>query len=425
VTEKILSRNWELPDSHTLRVYLEHGGYKALEKGLRTMKPEQIVEEVLAANLQGRGGAGFPTGKKWKFLPPPDGKPRYLVVNADEAEPGTFKDRLILEKDPHMLIEGIALAGYATQATHCFIYIRGEYLEPRERIEAALDEARKAGYIGSNILGSGYSLPVSITVGAGAYICGEEMAMLESIEGKKGWPRLKPPYPATVGLFRRPTVINNVETIACIPHIVARGGKWFAGLGSPGNGGTKLYAVSGDVEKPGVIELPMGTTVRQVIEACGGVRGGKKVKAVIPGGVSAQVLTADELDVPMDFTSLLKAGSMLGSAGVIVMDEDRDLMQALEAILEFFARESCGQCTPCREGTDWSHRIVRRILEGKGRPEDLDDLLDIAVNMDGTTICPLAQGASWALSSFVKKFRSEFEARIARGAGEKAEVRAR
>jgi NADH-quinone oxidoreductase subunit F len=425
VSEKILSRNWDIPGSHTLKVYRERGGYKALEKALRTMKPEQVIDEVIASNLQGRGGAGFPTGRKWKFLPPPDGKPRYLAVNADEGEPGTFKDREIMEKDPHMLIEGIIIAGYATKASRAYIYIRGEYVEPKERTRAALDEARKAGYLGENILGSGYSLDVSVTVGAGAYICGEEMAMLESIEGKKGWPRLKPPYPATVGLFDRPTVINNVETLACLPHIIERGGKWFAGLGTPGNGGTKLFAVSGHVERPGVVELPMGTTVREVIEATGGVRGGKRLKAVIPGGVSAQVLTADEIDVPMDFTSLQKAGSMLGSAGLIVMDETTDMVEALQAILEFFARESCGQCTPCREGTNWIYRIVCGILEGQGRQQDLDDLLDIAENMDGTTICPLAQGASWAMSSFVKKFRGEFEARIARGAGGREPVRSR
>lgn len=419
MTEKILSRNWGLPGSHTLEVYRERGGYRALEKVLRTMTPSQVVEEVIASNLQGRGGAGFPTGRKWKFLPPPDGKPRYLAVNADEGEPGTFKDREIMEKDPHMLVEGIAIAGYATQATRCYIYVRGEFVEPEERVAAALEEAGKAGYIGENIMGSGYSLPASITVGAGAYICGEETAMLESIEGKKGWPRLKPPYPATVGLFGRPTVINNVETLACLPAIVERGGKWFAGLGTPGNGGTKLFAVSGHIEKPGVVELPMGTTVRAVIETCGGVRGGKKLKAVIPGGVSAHVLTADEVDIPMDFTSLLKAGSMLGSAGVIVMDEETDMVEALQAIVEFFASESCGQCTPCREGTDWAYRMICGILEGHGRPEDLDDLLDIAANMDGTTICPLAQGASWAMSSFIRKFRGEFEAKIAERSGRK------
>jgi NADH-quinone oxidoreductase subunit F len=417
MSAKILTQNWDLEDSHKLETYRAHGGYQALEKALKTMKPEEVLAEVLTANLLGRGGAGFPTGQKWRFLPPPDGKPRYLVLNADEGEPGTFKDRFVLELDPHMFIEGIVIAGFATQATDCYIYIRGEYLEPKERVAAALREAKAAHYVGANILGTGYSLKVTIATGAGAYICGEEMALLESIEGKKGWPRLKPPFPATVGLFGRPTVVNNVETIACLPHIVARGGQWFANLGTPKNGGTKLYAVSGHVEKPGVVELPMGTPLREVIAACGGVRGGKKLKAVIPGGVSAPVLTAAEADVPMDFTSLAAAGSMLGSAAVIVMDEDTDMVPVLESIMGFFKRESCGQCTPCREGTAWSHTVVRRILAGDGKPEDIDCLLDISRNMNGTTICPLGQAAAGALATIIEKFRGEFEARTA-GRGE-------
>ncbi|MFC1572266.1 NADH-quinone oxidoreductase subunit NuoF [Candidatus Eisenbacteria bacterium] len=417
MSPKILTKNWDLEDSHKLKTSLQQGGYQALEKALKTMKSDEVVAEVFDSNLRGRGGAGFSAGQKWRFLPPVDGKPRYIVVNADEGEPGTFKDRFIIERDPHMLVEGIALAGYATQATDCYIYIRGEYREPKERLAAALREAEGAGYIGENILGSGYSLKVSVTTGAGAYICGEEMAMLESIEGKKGWPRLKPPFPATVGLFGRPTVINNVETIACLPSIVANGGLWFANLGTPGNGGTKLYAVSGHVERPGVVELLMGTPLRDVIEACGGIRAGKKLKAVIPGGVSAPVLTADEIDVPMDFTGMEEADSMLGSAAVIVMDEDTDMVKALDSIMGFFARESCGQCTPCREGTAWTHKMLRKILAGEGRLEDLDCLLDVAEGMDGTTIYPLGPAASGALRTLIRKFRGEFEEAIVRLGG--------
>jgi NADH-quinone oxidoreductase subunit F len=409
MSERVLTRNWDRKNSHTLEVYRQYGGYRALEKALRSMQPGEIVEEVIASNLRGCGGAGFPTGRKWKFLPPPDGKPRYLVVNADEGEPGTFKDRRIMELDPHMLIEGIVIAGYATMTDRCFIYIRGEYREVSERVLKALEEAKAAGYTGRNILDSGYDLEVSVTVGAGAYICGEEMALLESLEGKKGWPRLKPPFPASVGLFRRPTVVNNVETLSFLPHIIERGGKWFSGLGVPDNGGTKLFAVSGHVERPGVVELPMGTPLRDVIDACGGVRDGKKLKAVIPGGVSAAVLSAGEVDIHMDFTSLQKAGSMLGSAAIIVMDEDTDMVKTLERITSFFDNESCGQCTPCREGTTWSHRIVQRILDGQGRVEDIDDLMDIAASMIGTTICPLAAGAAEAVKGFLTKFRGEFE----------------
>jgi NADH-quinone oxidoreductase subunit F len=403
MSEKILSRNWGRENSHTIEVYRRHGGYKAIYKALREMKARDIVEEVTASNLRGCGGAGFPTGQKWKFLPPPDGKSRYLVVNADEGEPGTFKDRFIMELDPHMLIEGIVITGYATMADHCFIYIRGEYVEVKKRILEALEEAKAEGYLGDDILGSGYSLRVSIVSGAGAYICGEEMALLESI--------------ASVGLFGRPTVVNNVETISFLPHIVERGGKWFAELGTPGNGGTKLYAVSGHVEQPGVVELPMGTPLGEVIDACGGVRGGNRLKAVIPGGVSSAVLPADAVETRMDFTSLQEAGSMLGSAAVIVMDEDTDMVKVLGVITAFFDNESCGQCTPCREGTTWSHRVVQRILDGRGRPEDIEDLLGIAANMDGTTICPLAAGAAMAIKSFLTRFRREFDDRVTGGAG--------
>jgi NADH-quinone oxidoreductase subunit F len=387
-------------------------GYRALEKAFREMTSEEILEEVKKSNLQGRGGAGFPAGIKWGFLPPPDGRPRYLVVNADEGEPATFKDRAIMENDPHMLLEGIIISAYAIGVHRSYIYIRGEYQLPIRRIEDAIAEAIEAGYVGENILGTGYRLEVTCFVGVGAYICGEEMALLESIEGKKGWPRLKPPYPAHVGLFGCPTIVNNVETLAYIPHIVERGGEAVAAIGTPKNGGTKLYSVSGHVERPGVYELPMGSTLREVIAAAGGVSGGKAVKAVIPGGASSAILTRDDLDISMDFTSLAEAGSMLGSAGVVVMDEETDLVDLLKVLMEFFAHESCGQCTPCREGTAWSLRILQRICAGKGTVEDLDVLIEIAENMTGTTICPMGPGAAAPLRSFVERFRDEFETAV-------------
>jgi len=417
LAEKLLSRNWGIENSHTVAVYRARGGYRALEKALRTMTPVQIVEEVKASNLRGRGGAGFPTGTKWGFLPPPGDKPRYLVINADEGEPATFKDRAIMEQDPHMLLEGIAISAYALHVHRAYIYLRGEYRLSIERVESAIAEAAEADYLGDDILGTGYRLELTPFVGAGAYICGEEMALLESMEGKKGWPRLKPPYPAQAGLFGCPTIVNNVETMVCIPHIVERGGRWFASLGTSKNGGMKLYAVSGHVERPGVYELPMGTRLRAVIESAGGVRGGKRIKAVIPGGASSQVLTEADLDLPMDFTSLQEAGSQLGSAGIVVIDEETDLVGVLEGLMAFYAHESCGQCTPCREGTAWAHRILERVSRGEGKPADLDTLVEIADNMTGTTICPFGPGAAAPLKSFVLRFRDEFQRAVSVGAG--------
>ncbi|MBI4358417.1 MAG: NADH-quinone oxidoreductase subunit NuoF [Candidatus Omnitrophica bacterium] len=366
--------------------------------------------EVKKSNLRGLGGAGFSCGVKWSFVPRGTGKPIYLVVNADEGEPGTFKDKYIMTYVPHLLIEGMILAAYAVGIHKAYIYIRGEYEFPCERLQAAVEEAYEKGYLGKKIFGTDFHLDVVIHRGAGAYICGEETGLLESLEGKKGFPRLKPPFPAVVGLFGCPTVINNVETLSYIPFIMKRGSEWFARLGTERNGGMRLFSVSGHAEKPGIYELPMGITLREIIyDYAGGIREDRKLKAVVPGGLSAAVLTRDEIDVKMDFDSLKAVGSMGGSGGVIVMDETTSMVEALRVTMQFFAHESCGQCTPCREGTGWIYRILDRILRGKGRPKDIDNLLDIGNYLGGTTICALADGAQMAFLSYLKKFRSEFK----------------
>ncbi|MFC1852647.1 NADH-quinone oxidoreductase subunit NuoF [candidate division CSSED10-310 bacterium] len=409
----ILTKRMDLPDSHTLAVYKQHNGYQALTRAIKEIPPEQIIDEVKKAKLNGRGGAGFPAGVKWGFVPKDAIKPKYLCVNADEGEPGTFKDRLIMEKDPHLLIEGIILTCFAIGIHHAYIYVRGEFVFPTKRVQDALNEAYEAGFLGKNILGSGFDLDVTVHLGAGAYICGEETALIESLEGHQGKPRLKPPFPAVVGLFQGPTVVNNVETIANIPAIIEHGGEWFAGLGSADNGGTKLYGVSGHVKKPGIYELPMGTSLREIIEVhCQGVVSGKKLKAVIPGGSSTPVLKADEIDVAMDFASLQKVGTMLGSAGVIVIAEGTCMVWALAKLTKFYAHESCGQCTPCREGTGWVNKIVHRIEAGNGQPGDLELIEHITTNMTGTTICPLAEAMVMPVQGFLKKFRPEFEEHI-------------
>ncbi len=412
MTEAVLTKNWGLPNSHTLEVYLETGGYQALRKALGEMTPEQVIDEVKRSNLRGRGGAGFPTGMKWGFVPRDKPGPRYIVVNADESEPGTFKDKYILERDPHLMLEGMAIAAYAIGANVAFIYVRGEYFNYARIVERAIAEAYQRGFLGKNILGSGFSLEVHLIRGAGAYICGEETALLESIEGKKGWPRNRPPFPAIVGLYGGPTVINNVETLACVPHIIARGAEWFASLGYGRSGGTRLFAVSGHVERPGVYEASIGITCRELIALAGGVAGGRKLKAVIPGGSSAPVLAAEEVDVRMDFDSLMAVGSMAGSGGVIVMDETTCMVKALWRIARFYAHESCGQCTPCREGTGWLVKVLNRVLAGRPRPDDADNLNLIAGQMMGTTICALADGAAMPVQSFVRKFRREFDYHI-------------
>ena len=402
----VLSTRFKDPDGTWLDGY---GDYAAARKVLASMTPQQVIDEVTKSNLRGLGGAGFPTGKKWTFIPKQSTKPKYLVVNADEGEPGTFKDRYILERDPHALLEGILIAAYAIGSHKSYVYIRGEYFRPAKRLQRAIDEACAHGWLGRNIQGSGFDLDVVIHRGAGAYICGEETALLTSLEGGKGFPRIKPPFPAISGLFACPTIVNNVETLACVPYILRHGAERFAAIGTPNQGGTRLFCVSGHVVRPGVYEQPVSITLRQLIELAGGVRGGKKLKAVIPGGISAKILRADEIDVPMDFQSLMAAGSMAGSGGVIVMDETTSMIDALASAVKFFAHESCGQCSPCREGTGWVNRIMHRITAGKGRPQDLNDLLAIAGNMEGKTICVFADAAAWPIQSYITKFRDEFE----------------
>ncbi len=412
--EPILLRARGEENSRSINTYLRLGGYSALKKAL-IMDPGHVIEEVKSAGLRGRGGAGFPTGVKWGFVPKDSPKPKYLVCNADESEPGTFKDREIIRTDPHMLIEGIIISAYAFGANACYIYIRGEFVEEAAMLEQAIAEAYKKKYLGRNILKTGYDLGVYVHRGAGAYICGEETALIESIEGKRGLPRLKPPFPAVVGLFGCPTVVNNVETLSCVPHIVERGAAWFAGIGRPNNTGPKLFCVSGHVNRPGVYELPLGVTFREIIEDhCLGVRDGKALKAFIPGGSSCPVLPADLLDTPADFDSVAAAGSMLGSGGLIVMDETVDMVWALENLQRFYAHESCGQCTPCREGSDWALDILRRINRGHGQPRDLVTLERISrYASQGMTICPLGDAFCGPIASFLKHFRTEFEAKIA------------
>ncbi|MBI4397635.1 MAG: NADH-quinone oxidoreductase subunit NuoF [Candidatus Omnitrophica bacterium] len=414
--EKITTQNFDIPDSHKLAVYESTGGYQGIRKALDSMTPDAVIGEVKKSNLRGLGGAGFLAGMKWGFIPKSSPLPKYLVVNCDEAEPGTFKDKYIISLDPHRLLEGMMIAAYAIGAHKAYIFVRGEYVRPYDQLAAAVEEAYAKGYLGERLMGgasgagNNYRLDVVMHRGAGAYICGEESALLEAIEGKKGWPRLKPPFPAVVGLFGCPTVINNVETIACVPAIIEKGAEWFAKLGTAKCGGTRIFCVSGHVERPGIYELPVSVTLRSLIyDHAGGIRGGKKLKAVVPGGISAPILTANEIDVMMDFDSLRAAGTMAGSAGVIVMDEDTDMVEALRVASRFFAHESCGQCSPCREGSGWMHKIIRRIYEGHGRAGDLDNLLSIAKNISGTTICALGDAAAMPVISYITKFREEFE----------------
>jgi NADH-quinone oxidoreductase subunit F len=411
----VLSPRFKNPEGTWFEDYAAGGGYDAARKALTSMTPQQVIDEVTKANLRGLGGAGFPTGRKWSFIPKETTKPKYLVVNADEGEPGTFKDRYILERDPHAMIEGMIVAAYAIGSHKAYVYIRGEYFRPAKRLQRAIDEAYARNWLGRNIQGTGFDLDIVIHRGAGAYICGEETALLTSLEGGKGFPRLKPPFPAISGLFSSPTIVNNVETLACVPFILREGAGRFAAIGSGNQGGTRLFCVSGHVAQPGVYEESVRITLRELIERAGGVRGGKRLKAVIPGGISAKILKADEIDVGMDFNSLMAAGSMAGSGGVIVMDETTSMIEALESASRFFADESCGQCSPCREGTGWVHRIVRRIVEGSGRLEDLDDLLGIAGDMEGKTICVFADAAAWPVQSYISKFRAEFEEYIRTG----------
>jgi len=398
----------------SLQTYIEVGGYSSLKKLLKEKtEAEVIIEEIKTSGLRGRGGAGFPTGLKWSFMPRTAPGQKYIVCNSDEGEPGTFKDRDILRYNPHQLIEGMIIAGYCIGASVGYNYIRGEFWQPYERFEAALAEAREAGLLGSDIQGSGFDFELFVHLGAGAYICGEETALLESLEGKKGQPRFKPPFPAGFGLYGRPTTINNTETLASVPVILEKGGSWFADLGKPNNGGTKLFSVSGHVNKPGNYEIPMGTPFKDLLELAGGVRNGHRLKAVIPGGSSVPVLPGDVMmELDMDYDSISGAGSMLGAGSVIVMDETTDMVDALERLSYFYHEESCGQCTPCREGTGWLYRVIHRINTGAGKKQDLDLLTDMANKIQGRTICALGDAAAMPVASFLTQFRSEFEAKI-------------
>jgi NADH-quinone oxidoreductase subunit F len=412
--EKILLRNVGAPDSHTIGAYRARGGYGALEKVLREMSPERLIDEIKASGLRGRGGAGFPTGMKWGFVPKDNPKPKYVVCNADESEPGTFKDRLLIEKDPHAIVEGTIIAAYAIQSHTAFIYIRGELVFGAKVLERAIDEATAAGYLGKNILGSGYDIDLILHRGAGAYICGEETGLLSSLEGGKGWPKVKPPFPATHGLFGCPTVVNNVETLASLPWIVEQGAARYAAIGTEKSKGTKLFSVSGHIKKPGVYEVDMGYPFKKFLEEdCGGVPNGKKLKGVIPGGASMPVLRPDELDgITMDYESFQAAGTLLGSGGVIVMDESTCMVRAAWNISRFFEHESCGQCSPCREGCHWMEKIFRRIERGEGKEGDLDLVLSVSGNIMGNTICPFGDAAAMPAAAFIKKYRDEFDQHI-------------
>jgi NADH-quinone oxidoreductase subunit F len=412
--KKLLLRNIDTPESHTLPVYQSLGGYRSWQKVLREMQPAQLIDEVKASGLRGRGGAGFPTGMKWSFVPRESPKPKYLVCNADESEPGTFKDRLLIEKDPHAIIEGTLMAAYAISSQTAFIYIRGEMAFGATRLERAVAEAYEAGYIGKNILGSGYDVDVIVHRGAGAYICGEETALLSSLEGGRGWPKVKPPFPATHGLFGCPTVVNNVETLAALPWIIEHGAAAYAAMGTEKSKGTKLFSVSGHIARPGVYEVEMGYPFTKFLEEdCGGVPNGKKLKGVIPGGGSMPVLRADELSgVNLDYESVQAAGSLLGSGGVIVMDETTCMVRAAWNIARFYAHESCGQCSPCREGCHWMEKIFHRLEHGDGRPGDLDLILNVSSNIMGNTICPFGDAAAMPAGAFIRKYREEFEAHI-------------
>jgi NADH-quinone oxidoreductase subunit F len=400
--------NWDL------KGYEARGGYAALRKIFeQKIAPDAVIAEVKKSALRGRGGAGFPTGLKWSFMPRQFPGQKYVVCNSDEGEPGTFKDRDILRYNPHAVIEGMAIAGYAMGATVGYNYIHGEIWETYERFEEALAQAYAAGYLGKAIMGSAFDFDLYAAHGYGAYICGEETALLESLEGKKGQPRFKPPFPASYGLYGKPTTINNTETFASVPFIIDHGGEKFLELGRPNNGGTKIFSVSGDVERPGNYEIPLGTPFARLLELAGGMRGGRKLKACIPGGSSMPVLPGDVMmGCDMDYDSIAKAGSMLGSGAVIIMDETRCMVRSLERLSYFYYEESCGQCTPCREGTGWLYRVVHRIEHGKGRPEDLDLLNSVADNIQGRTICALGDAAAMPVRAFVKHFRAEFEHHI-------------
>jgi NADH-quinone oxidoreductase subunit F len=411
----ILTRHIREPNAHTLDFYLKHGGYGALKKALG-MQPQEIIDAVIASGLRGRGGAGFPTGLKWKFVLKDTPLPKYIACNADESEPGTFKDHVLMERNPHLLFEGCLISSYAIGAKVTYIYIRGEFLHVQRVLEAELAAARKAGYVGTNIFGSGFDCEIYIHRGAGAYEAGEETALLESLEGKRAQPRIKPPFPAVEGLYGAPTAVNNVETICNVPAIIENGAAWYASLGPEKNGGPKLFCVSGHVKRPGVFEATMNTTLKELVyDYAGGPPEGRKVKAVIPGGSSVPILLPDQLDVPASFDHIAKAGSMLGSAAIIVMDDSTCMVWAAENLLHFYRHESCGKCTPCREGTDWLHKILRRLERGEGTMADIDLLDNVASNIFGKTLCAFGDAAATPVLTTVQHFRAEFEAHVREG----------
>jgi NADH-quinone oxidoreductase subunit F len=411
--EKVLLKNIDLPDSHRIDTYIRSGGYRALSKVLSEYTPEEVIDLVKRSGLRGRGGAGFPAGVKWIFMPKGFERPKYLICNADESEPGTFKDRVILERDPHQLLEGIAIASYAMGVRHAYLYLRGEFPFGARRCREAVVEAQARDFLGEDILGKGFDLDIHVHLGAGAYICGEETALMESLEGKRGWPRIRPPFPAAQGLFGCPTTINNVETLCNVPHIIERGVEWYTGIGPEKNHGPKLYGVSGPVVRPGVYELPMSVTLPELLyDHAGGLLEGCRLKGVIPGGSSTPILTPEEIEVGMNFDALQKAGSMLGSAGVIVLDHTICIVRSTLVLNRFYAHESCGQCTPCREGTGWLELVLERLEHGEGEEGDVDLLIEISDNIMGNTICPLGDAAAMAVGPAVRKYKEEFEHHI-------------
>ncbi len=411
---RVVSKNFGIEGSETLDVYLANDGYKAFRKA-KEMTPEAIIEEVKTSALRGRGGAGFPTGLKWSFVPRTSPKPRVIVINADESEPGTCKDRLLMEYDPHQLIEGVLIAGLAVDAHVGYIYVRGEYRYLIDELDRAIAESYAKGYLGKNVAGTGFQFDLYTHSGAGAYECGEETALLDSIEGKRGIPRMKPPFPAVAGAWALPTLLNNVETFSAIPPIIRDGGAAFAALGTLKNGGTRLVCISGHVNKPGVYELPLGFPMMKAInEVAGGIPGGKKLKAVVPGGSSCPILRAEECDIAMDYDTLAKVGSMLGSGGMVVLDETTDMVRFALRIMKFYAHESCGWCIPCREGTTWLKKILQRFYEGQGRREDISMLGELSKNMLGRTFCALGDAAALPTISIVEKFTEDFEMYLAR-----------
>ena len=408
---KVLTAGIGEADLRDIDVYRKRGGYKQLERAFKTMKPADVLEAADKSGLRGRGGAGFPTGRKWSFLPAND-KPRYLVCNCDEAEPGTFKDHMLLEETPHLVLEGILLGAYGIGSHHAYIYIRGEFKRGAQIFIEAIEQARKAGFVGKNLFGSGYDLEVTVHRGAGAYICGEETALLNSLEGKRGEPRLKPPFPAVAGLYGMPTVVNNVETLAYLVPILENGAEWFAAVGTERSKGYKIISISGHVQKPGNYEVALGTPVRELIDIAGGLRQGRKLMAIQPGGGSSACIFEEHLDMPYDYESLAKAGTMLGSGAMVVMDDTTDFVRAAHNLVRFFAHESCGQCTPCREGGDWLETVLDRLVEGRGVPSDIDMLHRVGHQITGINLCPLGDSIEPFLLSVLKRFPEQFEARV-------------